>query len=180
MGNNNIGNNPFLTEATDEIAEINVPALDMPQSPKIIVNIKTNGSNTSQSNSITNMGIKNIETNIIDSIEYIILPNNIDCESPYIFKVIIASSSKVLSSAVEAKKIITQRRADNSSGSKTIPPIARPMQASAVIENINIEANTARCLRLIANSFLMTLINRQADNFTGYAHLISVISCHEN
>ena len=78
IGNNNIGNNPFLTEATEDIAEINVPELDIPQSPKNIVNIKVSGEVISQSNNITNIGIRNIDTTIIDSSEYIILPNRID------------------------------------------------------------------------------------------------------
>ena len=159
IGKSNIGNNPLLTEAIDEIAEISVPALAIPQSPNNIVIIKINGSATAQSNNIMNVGIKNIDTKIIESNEYIILPNIIDCELPYIFKVEIASSSNVLSIAVEAKKIIIHKIADRSSGSMIAPPIARLMQASAVSENISIEANTARCLRLIANSFLTTLIN---------------------
>lgn len=78
IGNNNIGNNPLLTEATEDIADIKVPALDIPVNPKITVINKIRGSLTEQSNSITNIGKINIETNIIDKSEKIILPNKID------------------------------------------------------------------------------------------------------
>lgn len=71
-----------------------------------------------------------------------------------------ASSSKVLSSAVEAKKSIIHKRADSNSGSRIAPCSAKLIQARVVSENISIEENTARCLRLIANSFLTTLMQR--------------------
>ena len=69
IGNSKIGKSPLLTEATEEIAEINVPALEIPHRPRNIVINNIKGSLTAQSNRIINIGNRNIITKINDSNE---------------------------------------------------------------------------------------------------------------